>query len=465
MDESTEELKANMEKAFAERVEADQKLTALADHLNSGKGTYVTAEQYAYETGKVLSGVFREQITEEKLLEGVFTREFVQETIEPLLKDDHKIVSTMAAVAQENINTAAGEHIQPQKADFNQDRADGFATKMDGKTMEEAGWMLGSPVTNFSQSIVDETMIKNGKVLAKAGKAAIIKRQAEAKCCDWCLNKAGTYDATNREAYQRHRECRCEIEMHLDGSVKRQEDWKKNRWKEQKENIRAASLAIKQEHEMRRKEIISSISQHYERIETVGVGFPENRYAEITVHRVKGIKNEVFISEKANASLRIIKNIDHDVSYAIKAYGGDVNKRPRIVVVAPEELKTGVFAKYDEINNTIYAIPQTGDRRKILELQKDAGGVCANNPKASMFHETWHWMQAQDYRKNVAPIQQNGHAEYMETVSNRSKERLDKAGINEYNVGKISGYARIKYGIGRFDEAEAEYNTLQALKR
>lgn len=237
MDESTEELKANMEKAFAERVEADQKLTALADHLNSGKGTYVTAEQYAYETGKVLSGIFREQITEEKLPEGVFTREFVQETIEPLLKDDHKIVSTMAAVAQENINTAAGVHIQPQKADFNQNRADGFATKMEGKTMEEAGWMLGSPVTNFSQSVVDETMIKNGEVLAKAGNAATIKRQAEAKCCDWCLNKAGTYDATNREAYQRHRDCRCEIEMHLDGSVKRQEDWKKNQWAEQKEKI------------------------------------------------------------------------------------------------------------------------------------------------------------------------------------------------------------------------------------
>ena len=237
MDESTEELKANMEKAFAERVEADQKLTALADHLNSGKGTYVTAEQYAYETGKVLSSVFREQITEEKLPEGVFTREFVQETIEPLLKDDHKIVSTMAAVAQENINTAAGVHIQPQKADFNQDRADGFATKMDGKTMEEAGWMLGSPVTNFSQSIVDETMIKNGEVLEKAGKAATIKRQAEAKCCDWCLNKAGTYDATNREAYQRHRECRCEIEMHIDGSVKRQKDWKHNQWEKRKEKI------------------------------------------------------------------------------------------------------------------------------------------------------------------------------------------------------------------------------------
>lgn len=256
MDESTEELKANMEKAFAQRVEADQRLTALADHLNSGKGTYVTAEEYAYQTGKVLSGVFREQITEEKLPEGVFTKEFVKETIEPLLKDDHKIVSTMAAVAQENINTAAGVHIRPQKADFNQDRADGFATKMDGKTMEEAGWMLESPVTNFSQSVVDETMIKNGEVLAKAGKAATIKRDAEGGCCDWCSSKAGTFEATNREAYQRHRECRCEIEMHLDGSVKRQKDWKSNQWEKMKAEIQERMDAMEEQraHPMKMKD-------------------------------------------------------------------------------------------------------------------------------------------------------------------------------------------------------------------
>ena len=104
----------------------------------------------------------------------------------------------MAAVAQENINTAAGVHIQPQKADFNQDRADGFATKMDGKTMEEAGWMLGSPVTNFSQSIVDETMIKNGEVLAKAGKAATIRPEPTMPRTEKRISATGNADARSR---------------------------------------------------------------------------------------------------------------------------------------------------------------------------------------------------------------------------------------------------------------------------
>ena len=82
-----------------------------------------------------------------------------------------------------------------------------------------------------------------------------------------------------------------------------------------------------------------------------------------------------------------------------------------------------------------------------------------------MFHETWHWMQAQDYRRNVGETREGDHAIYMQTVSERSRERLDNIGINEYNVNRISGYAEAKYLAGRFDEVEAEYQTVQALRR
>ena len=36
----------------------------------------------------------------------------------------------------------------------------------------------------------------------------------------------------------------------------------------------------------------------------------------------------------------------------------------------------------------------------------------------------------------------------------------DALGINEYNVGKISDYAEIKYLRERYDKVEAEYITL-----
>ena len=37
---------------------------------------------------------------------------------------------------------------------------------------------------------------------------------------------------------------------------------------------------------------------------------------------------------------------------------------------------------------------------------------------------------------------------------------IDALGINEYNVGKISDYAKKMLDYGRYDEVEAEYMTL-----
>ena len=432
MDESTEELKANMEKAFAQRVEEDQRLTALADHLNSGKGTYVTAEEYAYQTGKVLSGVFREQITEEKLPEGVFTKEFVPETIEPLLKDDHKIVSTMAAVAQENINTAAGVHIQPQKADFNQDRADGFATKMDGKTMEEAGWMLGSPVTNFSQSIVDETMIKNGEVLAKAGKAATIKRQAEAKCCDWCLNKAGTYDATNREAYQRHRECRCEIEMHLDGSVKRQIDWKRNQWAERKESIKlnADSNSAMNYHKIQRGES-----------KEIPAG---GDYGDVVVSgkAVDFGDYKVLISDRQHIKPKEMDRINREyIRWAVERVDRSEGILPTIVLTDSTEL-TKSYGRYLFDSNTVFVMLRLGETEDP-----------AFNKKV-LLHELLHWEDCSKVSAMNPGLKEN---ELVPLVINYAKKQLDENKVTEYNVSKYGSYAEKKWSEERYDEVHVEF--------
>lgn len=432
MDESTEELKANMEKAFAQRVEADQKLTALADHLNSGKGTYVTAEQYAYQTGKVLSGVFKEQITEKKLPEGVFTKDFVEGTITPLLRDDHKITSTMAAVAQENINTAAGVHIRPQKADFNQDRADGFATKMDGKTMDEAGWMLGSPVTSFSQSVVSDTMIKNAEVLAKAGKAATIKRDAEGGCCDWCSGKAGTYDATNREAYQRHRECRCEIEMHLDGSVKRQTDWKKNKWTERKENIKL--------------NVDSSSGMNYHKIQRgeskeIQAG---GDYGDVVVSgkTVDFGDYKVLISDRQHIKPKEMDRINRQyIRWAVEKVDRSEGTLPTIVLTDSTEL-TKSYGRYLFDSNTVFVMLRLGET-------EDPG-----YNKKLLLHELLHW---EDCNKVSTMNPGLSEKELVPLVIDYAKKQLDENKVTEYNVSKYGSYAEQKWAEERYDEVYVEY--------
>ena len=43
--------------------------------------------------------------------------------------------------------------------------------------------------------------------------------------------------------------------------------------------------------------------------------------------------------------------------------------------------------------------------------------------------------------------------------------KFDRLGITEENVKEISEYAARSYERGKYDEVEAEYNALKALKR
>ncbi len=72
-------------------------------------------------------------------------------------------------------------------------------------------------------------------------------------------------------------------------------------------------------------------------------------------------------------------------------------------------------------------------------------------------------MQAEEYRKKHEDITAKNRREYMKWLINKCRKKLDKAGINEYNVGDISKYAYDKYLIERFDETDAEYMVFQKL--
>lgn len=44
-------------------------------------------------------------------------------------------------------------------------------------------------------------------------------------------------------------------------------------------------------------------------------------------------------------------------------------------------------------------------------------------------------------------------------LNQKYKQNVDNLGVNEYNVGEISEYAKSQYSLGRFDEVEAEIMT------
>ena len=54
---------------------------------------------------------------------------------------------------------------------------------------------------------------------------------------------------------------------------------------------------------------------------------------------------------------------------------------------------------------------------------------------------------------------------YIDSQKISSKVMLEQIGVDIYNVGEISSYAKDMYEIGRFDEVLTEYRTVNAIGR
>ena len=145
-----------------------------------------------------------------------------------------------------------------------------------------------------------------------------------------------------------------------------------------------------------------------------------------------------------------------NVNNAILFYGGNVSKRPRIVICSIEEIGN-VLGKYDEMTDTLYLIPQIGDKKSVRVLDTLDTNIEFGYTEA---HEIWHWMRTQIYGRPIDDI-----TEYNRWLNKKAKNRVAKLGINEYNVKNISGYAFDNYIAEKYYEVEAEYMSMLFVKR
>ena len=188
-----------------------------------------------------------------------------------------------------------------------------------------------------------------------------------------------------------------------------------------------------------------------------------NNALNIIEHKLEGYDN-IYVSEKVKLKPKQAYIINRDLNEAIKAYGGIKSlTKPKISIVDDSEMGSFAIAKYDCVLNTIFALPQIGIPKEIVALQK--GGACANNPKATMYHEVWHWMQAEEYRRKHGEITAENRGEYMKWLIAKCKKELDNNGLDEYNVDEICRYAGAIWRKNRFDEVDAEYNVSKKLRK
>lgn len=197
--------------------------------LEAKKATYANANDFAIEVGEILSKALTTSVTADKLPDGKMYYNIAKRLLEPVLQQNHELVADYSSKVQTVLNESAKISLVAQPVELNQDRIDGFIERFSREDkFDNVKWLLGDPIVNFTQSIVDDSIKKNADFHAKAGLQPKIVRKTAGRCCKWCQSLAGSYNYPDvpKDVYRRHQNCRCTVD-YKPGDGKKKNIWSK----------------------------------------------------------------------------------------------------------------------------------------------------------------------------------------------------------------------------------------------
>lgn len=225
------ELLEKIKKDYMKEATTNSAMKRVISLIESGQATYKDLNDYAVWSGQFLSISIRKHVTEAVLPDGRMYFNIADRILGETLKDNYELVSTAAETVQKTLNRKAGLGINSVKPKLNEDRIKGLVNRIANETeFGNVEWLLGEPIVNFSQNIVDETIKVNAEFHSRLGMNPVVKRIAEPGACEWCREVEGTYAYPNvpDDVYRRHDRCRC-ITEYDPGEGKAQNVWTK-RW-------------------------------------------------------------------------------------------------------------------------------------------------------------------------------------------------------------------------------------------
>lgn len=218
-----------IEKEFDEKTFNSSKIKKALKALQDNKATYADANEFAIEVGEILSDVLSKNITVNILPDGKMYYNIADRILNPTMSKNYSLISDFTVDIQTELNHQAGLRIKGQKAKLNQSRIDGIIERLAGaESFEDIKWILGEPMVNFSQSVVDDAVKTNAEFQSKAGIKAKIIRKPDSKPCKWCKSLVGEYDYQDapEDVYKRHENCKCTVEYRPD-NIRSQNVWNK----------------------------------------------------------------------------------------------------------------------------------------------------------------------------------------------------------------------------------------------
>ncbi|MBE5852270.1 MAG: hypothetical protein E7299_04860 [Lachnospiraceae bacterium] len=445
MEDIAPKLLEKIQKDFQTMFDKSEIISKLYAKVRDGTATYKEANEFSVEVGHILANAYGNNLSSEVLPDGKMYYNIAKRVIRPTMENNYHLITEVTKEVQRSLNSEAGIGIKPIIPELNQDRIDGILNRISSEDIfDDVKWILGEPVVNFSQSIVDDAIKVNAEFHGKAGMKPKIVRKMAGNCCEWCKAVTGKYFYPDvpQDVYRRHQRCRCTVD-YVPGDGKVQNVHTKQWRKEDGSNIRLE----------KRKE------QHYLPVKGSGkLSLTDRKMGIINLIEIDGY-SKVYVEEGVKIKPKALHTITKNIDEAIDFYRGDKSRKPIIAVVAMKNLN-GALGKYDCVQNVIYIAPDTGDAKMLSVFFAMDKNVAIGSTE---YHETWHWMQAQGYKGTITEANRN--VEYMPWLVEKCKKNIVSLGINEYNVNEISSYAAKAFVWERYDEVEAEYYTLKCLKR
>lgn len=242
MEDIAPKLLKKIQDDFKNKFDNSKIIRELYRKVEQGNVTYKEANEFAIEVGELLSGSFKKNLSSSVLPDGRMYYNIADRIIRDTLGNNYELVADISAKIQEILNKKAGIGIKAIKPKINEDKVRGIVDIVSGKEKyDDIAYMLGEPVINFSQSVVNDAVRENADFQYKAGLSPKIIRTSTGKCCEWCDKLAGIYDYeavsdTGNNVFRRHKYCRCLVE-YAPGDGKRQNVHTKQWRKETKRRI------------------------------------------------------------------------------------------------------------------------------------------------------------------------------------------------------------------------------------
>ena len=183
--------------------------------LKAKKATYKTANEFAIEIGDILSKALGASISADKLPNGKMYYNIAQRLLTDVLGRNHELVSGYTSDVQKNLNDKAKIGLKVQVPELNLDRIAGIVNRFSSEeNFEDVSWLLGEPIVNFTQSIIDDSIQKNAEFHHRSGLQPEIVRKSYFHCCEWCQEVQGNYKYPRvpKDVYRRHQHCRCIVD-------------------------------------------------------------------------------------------------------------------------------------------------------------------------------------------------------------------------------------------------------------